>query len=143
MSSIETQDKEIAEFYSWLTNSCSFKQARDAKISIHSFELTGRGVAATTDIHDGDLIIQVPAAAILSTESLSKCPISSIIGSEIVPVANDKFLPLAVMLMYERRNPNSFWRPFIKFDGIAFFCLTHGPSSSSRVIMFLAWCTNM
>jgi len=101
--------KASKEFVEWL-------RANDAivsdniEIKDYRSENAGRGIAATNNIKEGELLFSLPRKVLLSEETsqLAKIPKMKRILNTL-----DGWGPLILCLMYELKLENSFWKPYL------------------------------
>eukprot|EP01122_Echinamoeba_exundans_P016404 TRINITY_DN829_c0_g1_i1.p1 TRINITY_DN829_c0_g1~~TRINITY_DN829_c0_g1_i1.p1 ORF type:complete len:456 (-),score=38.37 TRINITY_DN829_c0_g1_i1:1858-3225(-) len=120
-------------FFEWLTScGAQIRDPRFCKIALHHFKRTGRGCIATHCIEVDATIVEIPIAAIICETNLARCPAAQCI-STIVQESRavydatgsnlrhfSKFLSLALLLAFEKRNPDSYWKCYIRMLPQAF-----------------------
>lgn len=104
MSNFEEQGEA---FWQWLEkNGTSLN--KDIAIKDYRSEGAGRGIVATKDIKEGELLFSLPRSILLShlTSSLKDLPCAEELA------ALPGWSPLILSIMYESQKPDSFWKPY-------------------------------
>lgn len=83
------------------------------KVTLAEFPSFGRGLMFTQNVQDEEILIDVPQACALNTERLRE--LYPFITDYLVELGHDLYDDqyLALMLLRERCNPESFWKPYI------------------------------
>lgn len=102
------RDVAFPAFINWLNNN----GVDTSSVEIAEFPEYGYGLKATKDLKESDKFLQIPRKLMLTVESAK----NSLLGPLI---AEDKILQvmpnvtLALHLLNEKLNPQSFWKPYI------------------------------
>ncbi|CEP09797.1 hypothetical protein [Parasitella parasitica] len=95
-------------FWKWLlandTTLCDSIAIKD-----YRSEGAGRGVIATKDIKEGELLFSLPRSVLLSTSTSS---ISKVDGLDKALSELKGWTPLIITMMYESQKEDSFWKPY-------------------------------
>lgn len=81
-------------------------------MDIAEFGANGLGLKVIEGIEEAERVLQVPEPLMLSWNGIMKSPLAAFIKSDPLLSAMPN-LALAVALLNERYNPDSFWRPYI------------------------------
>ncbi|KAI8977011.1 hypothetical protein BDF20DRAFT_872393 [Mycotypha africana] len=102
-------DNNGRAFLDWLINngasisdSIAFKD--------YSSENAGRGVVATKDIKDGDVLFSIPRSLLLSQLTTSLKEVDGLLDDLNGLLG---WTPLIISLMYEMKKDDSFWKPYL------------------------------
>lgn len=96
------------DFLLWLkNNNVEFDGLRIAEYPGMEF-----GIEAEKDIKEGDMMIAVPRRVMLTVENIHQSPLKELAKKDplIVHMPN---VALALLLLLHRRDPQSFWKPYI------------------------------
>ncbi|GAA5801774.1 hypothetical protein HPULCUR_007227 [Helicostylum pulchrum] len=105
MSNFEEQGKVFCQ---WLESNGATLN-KDIAIKDYRSEGAGRGVVATNDIKEGDLLFSLPRNILLSQLTTSLKDLDGI-GKEYLELPG--WSPLILSLMYESQKQDSFWKPY-------------------------------
>ncbi|KAK3913777.1 Actin-histidine N-methyltransferase [Frankliniella fusca] len=96
------------DFLSWLRNN---KVEFDG-LRIVEYPGLDFGIEAEKDFKEGDMMIAVPRSAMLTVENIHNSPLKELAKRDplIVHMPN---VALALLLLLHRRDPESFWKPYI------------------------------
>lgn len=98
----------IEAFYRWAKeHGCEFEGVKISEFS--GFEL---GLEATRDFKEGEMFVTVPRKLIFSVTADSKIP-DIMKDIPVMMVQNLSNLMLALLLIVERFQPNSVWKPYL------------------------------
>ncbi|EPB82303.1 hypothetical protein HMPREF1544_10943 [Mucor circinelloides 1006PhL] len=95
-------------FWKWLQDNGT-TLSKDIAIKDYRSEGAGRGVIATNDIKEGELLFSLPRSILLSPFTTS---LSQIEGLKDDLAALNGWTPLIITLMYESQKEDSFWKPY-------------------------------
>lgn len=82
------------------------------QVDIADFGGNGLGLKVIDNIDEAEKVLQIPESLMLSWSEVMKSSLASFVKSDPLLRAMPN-LALAVALLNERYNPNSFWRPYI------------------------------
>ena len=99
---IKGQREKVDELKRWIERHSGFV----APMNLAEFP-GGRGVQADIDIPSNFSILVIPAKILLSAKVAQSSHVGSVLKEQSTEVVN------AAFLCTERRNPNSFWRPYL------------------------------
>ncbi|XP_059178140.1 actin-histidine N-methyltransferase-like [Physella acuta] len=95
-------------FVKWLTD----HGVDTSSVEISEFPQFGYGLKATRDIKENDKFLQIPRKLMLTVDSAKKSSLGSLIAEDkILQVMPN--VTLALHLLNEKLNPESFWKPYI------------------------------
>ncbi|KAI9646966.1 Ribosomal lysine N-methyltransferase 4 [Ciborinia camelliae] len=117
---IDDFEARTATFASWLKEMGIRTNPKMALVDLRS-ESRGRGVVATEDIEDDEIIFSIPRSAVLNAQNANPLPISRRL-SEKMPA----WLALTSILMTEGQVDNSKWAPYLailpdRLDSLVFW----------------------
>ncbi|KAG2201074.1 hypothetical protein INT47_010826 [Mucor saturninus] len=104
MSNFEEQGKV---FWQWLEKNGTDLN-KDIAIKDYRSEGAGRGIVATKDIKEGELLFSLPRSILLSHLTTSLKDLSC--AQEFASLPG--WSPLILSIMYESQKPDSFWKPY-------------------------------
>ncbi|KAF1800370.1 hypothetical protein V8B55DRAFT_1536723 [Mucor lusitanicus] len=95
-------------FWKWLQDNGT-TLSKDIAIKDYRSEGAGRGVIATNDIKEGELLFSLPRSILLSPFTSS---LNQVEGLKDDLAALNGWTPLIITLMYESQKEDSFWKPY-------------------------------
>ncbi|KAI8637666.1 hypothetical protein BD408DRAFT_353314 [Parasitella parasitica] len=95
-------------FWKWLQDNGA-TLCKNIAIKDFRSEGAGRGVIATKDIKEGELLFSLPRSILLSPSTSS---ISKIAGLDKALADINGWTPLIITMMYESQRDNSIWKPY-------------------------------
>lgn len=102
----KTEEEKIQKFKGWLKeNGVDFPH----KLELVKTEKEGYGYFAQEDINQNDVLLKVPAKLTMSIEGALEDP-------KLAALRKDPFMVnygLLVQLVVHKRDPNSFWKPYL------------------------------
>lgn len=108
LSKLPKREHCIEEFYKW-AKGCDISSENVEIKCVRSGEL---GVFAVNEIAKGDMFISIPRKAMLTTDTIKKSKISSLVDSDPM-LSSMPNVALALHLLCEAYNEKSIWRPYI------------------------------
>ncbi|OWR46539.1 histone-lysine N-methyltransferase setd3 like protein, partial [Danaus plexippus plexippus] len=111
----------IENYVSWLHE----HGAEFEGVEISEFDGYGFGLKATKDFSEGSLILTVPGKVMMSEKDPKASDLSEFINIDPL-LQNMPNVTLALFLLLEKNNPNSFWKPYIdvlpeKYSTVLYF----------------------
>ncbi|KAJ3415610.1 hypothetical protein HDV05_004486 [Chytridiales sp. JEL 0842] len=100
------QDRKWSDFRTWLRD-VDFPRN---KMTLASFEETGRGIMATKDIEAGEVMIEVPSRYLMTLQTVND-HFSGSLERAGWPISEQG--TLALFLCCQRHDQKSYWRPYI------------------------------
>ncbi|CAB3255785.1 unnamed protein product [Arctia plantaginis] len=111
----------VDKYLKWLTEN----EVPLDGIEIAEFEGYELGLKATKDFKEGALILTVPSKVMLTENNAKESELASFINVDPL-LQNMPNITLALFLLLEKNNPDSFWKPYIdilpeKYSTILYF----------------------
>ncbi|XP_050344540.1 actin-histidine N-methyltransferase [Nymphalis io] len=100
----------LEKYVSWLQDN----GAQFDGIDITDFDGYELGLKATKEFTEGSLILTVPCKVIMSEKDARDSDLASFINVDPL-LQNMPNITLALFLLLEKSNPDSFWKPYIDF----------------------------
>ncbi|CAH0727082.1 unnamed protein product, partial [Brenthis ino] len=98
----------IEKYVSWLNeNGAQFEGVQITEFDGYEF-----GLKATKEFTEGSLILTVPCKVMMSENNAKESDLSPYINVDPL-LQNMPNITLALFLLYEKSNPDSFWKPYI------------------------------
>ncbi|OWR43006.1 putative SET domain containing 3, partial [Danaus plexippus plexippus] len=120
---LQQRRKELAVLVDTLLKLTSTFQSTGVEIS--EFDGYGFGLKATKDFSERSLILTVPGKVMMSEKDPKASDLSEFINIDPL-LQNMPNVTLALFLLLEKNNPNSFWKPYIdvlpeKYSTVLYF----------------------
>ncbi|XP_049875121.1 actin-histidine N-methyltransferase [Pectinophora gossypiella] len=116
-----SRQANIDKYLHWLKeNGAQFEG-----VDISEFEGYDLGLKATKEFKEGSLILTVPSKVMMTEKDAKESPLSAFISVDPL-LQNMPNITLALYLLLEKNNPDSFWRSYIdvlpeKYSTILYF----------------------
>jgi histone-lysine N-methyltransferase SETD3 len=105
---LEHQQILFSNFIKWLKNN----DADFPYLNIKHYNKTFRGIVTNKNIHRGNVILKIPHECIMTTLKAHNTEVGrELENSGWTPYSSHTWL--ALYLLQEKMNPNSFWKPYI------------------------------
>ncbi|GAB1597643.1 actin-histidine N-methyltransferase-like [Argonauta hians] len=105
----ENESREWNTFLQWLKDN----DVDTSMVKVDDFSDHGFGLRASEDLKEGDLFLSIPRKLMMSTETASRSQMGSLIEEDKLLQSMPNVV-LAIHLLGESKNPDSFWYPYIK-----------------------------
>ncbi|EGC36675.1 hypothetical protein DICPUDRAFT_54488 [Dictyostelium purpureum] len=123
---IKPTDEIYRRFENWLKQG----GVQFPKLQIANFtDSTGRGVVTTKKVDEDEVVVSVPRKYLINVDVAKSNPILGPIFEELH--LNDETI-LFLFVIYEKENPNTFWRPF--YDTLPSYFTTSIHYSSTELL---------
>jgi len=103
-------EREFILFNKWLAANGYHDKGN---VEVHKFEAMGYGLRAKKDIKQGDLLLEIPTSVMITENSIYKTQLEDIVQKDPM-LQNVPSLRLALFLVHEKINNNSFFAPYLK-----------------------------
>ncbi|XP_029642388.1 actin-histidine N-methyltransferase [Octopus sinensis] len=100
--------REWSSFLQWLQEN----NVDTSRVTTDEFPVYGFGLRATQNLKEGDLFLSVPRKLMISTETASRSQIGFLIEEDKLLQSMPNVV-LAIHLLSESKNSDSFWYPYI------------------------------
>ncbi|XP_026728696.1 histone-lysine N-methyltransferase setd3 [Trichoplusia ni] len=122
-SAQHNRQANIDKYIKWLSEN----GAQFDGVEISEFEGYELGLKAKKDFKEGSLILTIPSKVMLTEKSAKESELATFISVDPL-LQNMPNITLALFLLLEKNNPESFWKPYIdilpeKYSTILYFTL--------------------